>query len=534
MATSTTIPLIVRVANPNDVALAIDFARDNGLEIAVRSGGHSAAGHSTVEGGLVIDLRDMKQLEIDPEARTAWAQTGLNALEVTTAAWEHKLVIGFGDTGSVGIGGITLGGVGYMGRLHGLTIDNLLAAEIVTADGSTLVVDESSHPDLFWAIRGGGGNFGVVTRFKYQLHAVDTYVGGMLVLPATAETVSGFIKAAADAPDEVSTIANVMNAPPMPFLPEEVVGKLIIFAFIGHSGEEKAGIEAMKPFQSSREPYADFLKPMPYTEMYQPEDESYRPLAVDHIFYMNSVDAEMAQTIIDRLDASDAPLRAAQLRVLGGAIARVPADATAYAHRDKKIMAIAVTFFEGEDDLPRRLAWLDETVAAMDQRPGRVCEFRSSRRRSVRPLRIPGRHVRATGTDQGPVRPREHLPPQRERTARARVTDASYWHRTNKHVIEEFRANNGEVKSRKWPVILLTTTGAKTGRKHVTPLNFSRDGDDIVVIASKGGSATHPDWYLNLVAHPEVEIEDGPEKYRARATVARGRGERVSTMPRQK
>ena len=128
-----------------------------------------------------------------------------------------------------------------MGRLHGLTIDNLLAAEIVTADGSTLMVDESSHPDLFWAIRGGGGNFGVVTRFKYQLHAVDTYVGGMLVLPATAETVSGFIKAAADAPDEVSTIANVMNAPPMPFLPEEVVGKLIIFAFIGHSGEEKPG-----------------------------------------------------------------------------------------------------------------------------------------------------------------------------------------------------------------------------------------------------------------------------------------------------
>ena len=314
-----------------------------------------------------MNLRDMKQLEIDPEARTAWAQTGLNALEVTTAAWEHKLVIGFGDTGSVGIGGITLGGgVGYMGRLHGLTIDNLLAAEIVTADGSTLMVDESSHPDLFWAIRGGGGNFGVVTRFKYQLHAVDTYVGGMLVLPATAETVSGFIKAAADAPDEVSTIANVMNAPPMPFLPEEVVGAhhLRVHRSFGR-GESRDRSDETIPVLA--EPYADFLKPMPYTEMYQPEDESYRPLAVDHIFYMNSVDAEMAQTIIDRLDASDAPLRAAQLRVLGGAIARVPADATAYAHRDKKIMAIAVTFFEGEDDLPRRLAWLDETVAAMDR-----------------------------------------------------------------------------------------------------------------------------------------------------------------------
>jgi len=360
--------VIVRVANDNDVALAIGFARDNGLEIAVRSGGHSSGGHSTVDGGLVIDLRDMRQLDIDTESQTAWAQTGLTALDVTAAAWEHKLVIGFGDTGSVGIGGITLGGgVGYLSRLHGLTIDNVLAAEIVTADGSTLLIDENNHPDLFWAIRGGGGNFGVVTRFKYRLHPIDTFVGGMIFLPATAETVSGFIKAAQEAPDEVGTIVNIMNAPPMPFLADDVVGKLIVFGLMGHAGDAQAGIEAMKPFQALAEPYSDFLKPMPYPEMYPPEDPSYRPKAIDHIFFMDSVDHVMAQTIIDRLNASDAQLRAVQLRVLGGAIARVSNDATAYGHRDKKIMAIAVNFFEGEEDLPRRKQWLDETFAAMDQ-----------------------------------------------------------------------------------------------------------------------------------------------------------------------
>ena len=158
---------IVRVADAADVAAAIAVARELGLEIAVRSGGHSGAGHSTTEGGVVIDLRELNDLDIDVGARTAWAGAGLTASEVTSALAEHGLAIGFGDTGSVGIGGITTGGgVGYLVRKHGLTIDNLLAAEIVTADGEVRVVDAEHEPDLFWAIRGGGGNFGVVTRFQ--------------------------------------------------------------------------------------------------------------------------------------------------------------------------------------------------------------------------------------------------------------------------------------------------------------------------------------------------------------------------------
>src|SRR3712207_7222544 len=181
---------IVRARDASDVSRTVSLAREGGLELAVRGGGHSPAGHGTTDGGIVLDLSGMKNIDIDVPGRTAWAETGLTAGEYTAAAGAHGLATGFGDTGSVGIGGITLGGgIGYLVRKHGLTIDDLLAAEVVTADGELLRVDAERHPDLFWAIRGGGGNFGVVTRFQYRLHQVDTIVGGMLVLPATPEVI---------------------------------------------------------------------------------------------------------------------------------------------------------------------------------------------------------------------------------------------------------------------------------------------------------------------------------------------------------
>ena len=225
--------VIVKVADADDVAHVVQLARDTGLELAVRSGGHSGAGHSVTDGGIVIDVSEMKGLEIDVAGRTAWAETGLTAAELTTALAEHGLAVGFGDTGSVGIGGITLGGgVGYLVRAFGLTIDDVLAADIVTADGMLHRVDADHDPDLFWAIRGGGGNFGVVTRFQYRLHEVGSVLGGMLILPATADTVAGFIAAADAAPEALSTIANVMPCPPMPFVPEEAHGSLVIFAIM--------------------------------------------------------------------------------------------------------------------------------------------------------------------------------------------------------------------------------------------------------------------------------------------------------------
>jgi FAD/FMN-containing dehydrogenase len=359
---------IVKVADAADVAAVITIARDTGLPLAVRSGGHSGAGYGSVDDGIVIDVRPLNGLDIDPVARTAWAGSGLTAGEYTAEAAKHGLATGFGDTGSVGLGGlITGGGVGYLVRKHGLSIDNLLAAEVVTADGQVRTVDDDTEPDLFWAIRGGGGNLGVVTRFKLRLHELDGVVGGMLILPATAETVAGFIAAAEAAPEEISTIANVMPCPPMPFVAEEQHGKVVILGMLAYAGGAEDGERALAPFRALAEPLADMVKPIPYPEMFPPDDPDYHPTAVARTMFIDHVDGPTAETIMSFLTSSDAAMRVAQLRVLGGAAARVAPDASAYAHRASRIMVNLAAFYEGEEDKARRQAWVDKFAAAIDQ-----------------------------------------------------------------------------------------------------------------------------------------------------------------------
>ena len=360
--------VIIRTADAADMSRVIALARETGLELAVRSGGHSASGHGVSEGGIVLDLHDMRALEIDVEGQTAWAETGLTAADYTNTAGLHGLATGFGDTGSVGIGGLTLGGgVGFLVRKFGLTIDSLLAAEIVTADGRLLRADERTNPDLFWAIRGGGGNFGVATRFQFRLHEVGSAVGGMLILPATPDAIASFIAEAEAAPEELSVIANVMTAPPMPFLPPEAHGRLIILALMVYAGEAEGGERALAPLRAVASPIADMLGPMRYPEIFQPEDESYHPMAANRTIFLDRVDRGVAETIIDYLEASDASLRVAQLRVLGGAIARVPSDATAFAHRSSRIMANLAAFYEGPEDHPVKEAWVRDFAAALRQ-----------------------------------------------------------------------------------------------------------------------------------------------------------------------
>jgi FAD/FMN-containing dehydrogenase len=363
--------LIVRVKDPTDISHVIALARERRLELAVRSGGHSVAGHSSTDGGLVLDLSEMKDLELDVEGRTAWAETGLTAGEYTAAAADHGLATGFGDTGSVGIGGITLGGgVGYLVRKHGLTIDDLISAEIVTADGELLRVDAETHPDLFWAIR-GGGNFGVATRFQFRLHEVDEIVGGMLVLPATPEVIASFVAEAEAAPEELSTIANVMVAPPMPFVPAEVHGQLIVMAMLVYAGGDvDGGQRAIAPFRALAEPIVDMLKPMPYPEIYPPDEGDFHPTAVARTMFIDAIDRDVSQTILEHLRASDAPMRAAQIRVLGGAMARVSADATAFAHRSSRIMVNVAAFYEGKEEWAAREAWVSHFAAALRQGDG--------------------------------------------------------------------------------------------------------------------------------------------------------------------
>lgn len=363
--------VIVRAADEADVSHVVSLARETGVELAVRSGGHSLAGHGVSEGGIVLDLSNMRALQMDVERRTAWAQPGLTAGEYTTASGAYGLATGFGDTGSVGIGGITLGGgIGYLVRKYGLTIDDLLAAEMVTADGKLRRVDAETDPDLFWAIRGGGGNFGVATRFQFRLHEVDTIVGGMLVLPATPEVIASFIAEAEAAPEELSTIANVMPAPPMPFLPVEQHGKLIVMALLVYAGETESGERAVAPFRALASPIADMVRPMRYPEVYPPEQQGYHPVAAARTMFVDVVDHRAAETIVNHLQASTASMAVAQLRVIGGAMARVPAEATAFAHRSSRILVNVAALYERPHEKATHEAWVTGFAGALRQRDG--------------------------------------------------------------------------------------------------------------------------------------------------------------------
>ena len=219
---------------------------------------------------------------------------------------------------------------------------------------------------------------------QLRLHPVDTVVGGMLMLPASADVIAGFIAEADRAPDELSTIANVMPAPPAPFVPEALQGSLVVLAFMTFAGEAEAGQRALAPFRALAEPVADMLGAIPYPQMYMPEDEDYHPVAISRTMFVDVVDHAVATTIMEHLDASDATMRVAQLRVLGGAIARVPTDATAFAHRGSKIMVNLATFVDSPDQRDARETWVaDVPRRAAAGRSRRVRELRERRRRGA-------------------------------------------------------------------------------------------------------------------------------------------------------
>ncbi len=410
---------VVRVADERDVATVVGLAREHGLEVAVRSGGHSAAGHGTSDGGLVIDLADMRAIEIDPGARIASAQTGLNAAAYSVAAGEQGLATGFGDTGSVGIGGITLGGgVGYLVRKHGLTIDDLLSADLVAADGELIHVDEDSHPDLFWAIRGGGGNFGVATRFTLRLHDLPQIVGGMLLLPATVETVAAFVEATTDAPEELSAIVNVMPAPPMPFLDEEHHGRMVIFALLCFAGDPADGERAIAPLRSIAPPLADMVRPMAYAEIYPPEDAAYHPIASSTTMFVDEIDADAVGSMLEALDRSSAMLRAVQIRPLGGAMVRVPNEATAFAHRDRRYMINVAALYAEPNERDTHERWVG--ALSTDLQRGRAAayvNFLVDERADAVRTAYPGptwdrlRRVKATYDPENVFRVNHNIPP---------------------------------------------------------------------------------------------------------------------------
>jgi FAD/FMN-containing dehydrogenase len=351
--------LIVRAVDANDVCRTIDFARERGLDLAVRGGSHSLAGHSTVEGGIVLDLGAMKGLHIDPERRLAWAQPGLRAEEYTIAAAAHGLATPFGDTGSVGIGGLTLGGgIGWLVRKYGLTIDALVSVELVTADGRLLTASETEHPDLFWAVRGGGGNFGVVTRFQFRLYPVEGILGGALFMPATREVLQALQPIAASAPEELSTISFLMAAPPAPFIPEAVHFQPTLAIMFVYAGDPEAGQAALEPFRQVATPLAELVMPMPYPGIYEMlRAAEQRSPSAHRSLFMDVLDDAAIDEILARHAAPSSPAVMTQIRILGGAMARVEPSATAFAHRAANVMVTIITPFEDPAEGPVHQAW---------------------------------------------------------------------------------------------------------------------------------------------------------------------------------
>jgi FAD/FMN-containing dehydrogenase len=362
--------LIVRPRTADEVAVALGWARLHDLPVAVRAGGHSPAGSGVVEGGLVVDLRSMTQLTIDAERRVASAETGLVWEEFNARAGRSGLTTPSGDIAAVGVAGLTLGGgFGLLSRNYGLTIDSLLEVELVTADGRVLTANAETHPDLFWAVRGGGGNFGVATRMRFRLHPV-TVLGGAIVYPATADVLRAFVDAAIAAPDELSTLAFAMHAPPLEFLPAEHHGRHVVSILVCDSGDLGTADDRLWPLRSlaDRTPLADATARMPYPALFQlTEQAAIRRPQASRAGFLRSIHDDTLEAILEHTARPTSPFSTAMLRVLGGAVARVAADATAFAHRDKVAFLNLQNVWDDPSDSEPHVGWVEsfwQAVAA--------------------------------------------------------------------------------------------------------------------------------------------------------------------------
>ena len=419
--------LIVRAADAADVARTVLVARESGLELSVRGGGHSLAGYGTNDGGIVLDLGAMKGLHIDPDRRLAWAQPGLTAGEYTVAAAAHGLATPFGDTGSVGIAGLTLGGgIGWLARKYGLAIDALEAVEIVTADGRVVTASEESHPDLFWAVRGGGGNFGVVTRFQFRLYPVGEIFGGALFMPATRDVLRSLVPIASSAPEELTTISFLMAPAARPVRPgragrHAVAGRHVrVVPAIRPTARPR--IAAVPRGRDAARRHGDADAVSRASTSCLGRGRAARADASIARASSSTLDDDAIDAILDAMAAPSSPAAMVQLRVLGGAMARVPADATAFAHRDAAVMALIITALRGSGDRagPARLD-RGAPRGARGQRRRRLLELPRGRGRRADPGGLPGRHVRAAGRHQAPLRPDEPVPPEPEHPRRRRL-----------------------------------------------------------------------------------------------------------------
>jgi FAD/FMN-containing dehydrogenase len=364
--------LIARCSSADDVAAAIRFARERDLLVSVRGGGHAVAGHAVCDGGLMIDLSGMKTIEVDAAARTARAAGGVLWSELDQATQEAGLATTGGIISHTGIAGLTLGGgLGHLMRKIGLTVDNLLAADLVTADGEMLRADAESEPELFWGLRGGGGNFGVVTTFEYRLHPVGPLVlGGPIFwsLAAAPEVLQAVRDFAPEAPDELGITIAARLAPPAPFLPPEQHGKPVVALVLVWAGDPAEGERAIAPLRAIGAPIADAVRPTPYLAL-----QSMLDAGAPHgrHYYWKShrlptLSDEAIAAIVERVATITSPFSQISGWAMGGAVSRVDPEATAVGAREVGFELNIVAAWLPEDlDSLRHIAWVREGWQAL-------------------------------------------------------------------------------------------------------------------------------------------------------------------------
>ena len=332
--------LIARCIGTADVVAAVRFARDHDLEIAIRGGGHNVAGTAVCDDGIVIDLSAMRAVRVDPADRRAWVQGGALWGDVDHETQAHGLATTGGIVSHTGVAGLTLGGgVGWLMRKHGLTVDNLLAVDVVTADGELLRASEDEHPDLFWALRGGGGNFGVVTSFEFRLHSVGpTVLAGPILWDATdaGEVLRFYRDFVRDAPDELGTVVRFGAAPPLPVIPEDLHWRPVVMVGTCYAGPIEDGEQVLRPLRAFRTPLLDLVGPTPYVGFQSALDST---VVHGWNYYWKSTHLpelrdDLIDVIAEHAFSCSSPRSYVAMFHLGGAVSRVAEGALGHsAHR---------------------------------------------------------------------------------------------------------------------------------------------------------------------------------------------------------
>ena len=355
--------LIVRCLTPRDVATSLALARRAGLEVSVRGGGHNVAGRAVTEGGVMIDLAEMKGIEIDPEQRTATVEGGVIWAELNDAAAEHGLAVTGGAVSGTGIAGYTLGGgLGWLMAKYGLAADNLLAVELVTAEGEVIQVDAASHADLFWALRGGGGNFGVATSFTYRLHPLKTVVGGLIAHPVEAapELLRFYRDAVADCSDDLTVFAGLVHAP-------DGSGAELSALVVFHTGDDAEAERDLDQFKTWGSPLVVEVGTMPYPAMNTILDAGYPAGSLNYWLssFTRGLPDQLIDIAVERFAAVPSPMTAILFEHFHGAVTRVGATETAVPHRDQGWNLLIPSVWTDPADTDANIAWSRQTFAAL-------------------------------------------------------------------------------------------------------------------------------------------------------------------------